>query len=367
MSRNAAGVYTLPPSNPVVPFTTITSSWANTTMTDLGTEITNSLDRGGRGSMTAQLKIVDGTSNTPGIGFSEDTNNGFYRDGNDIWHPSAGGVPLGAFTPTGVKTYLDPGTLIAPSFSFIGDADTGMYSSGLGEMTFISNGAPMAKISPAGVSVANGTLDATSFLAKALTTTTAAEFVASNSGATSTVRLVKYGSTDPTLPNYGMIRNLTGEMVIAQSTAAADMRFWVGATDATAERMRITQAGNILMGAITNPGLARLLVGNSAGFVSEFVIPTTTGAAAINFANGNKQKVTLTGTWEPTFTFPAVGTYQVHIVSGANTITWPAIGASWQWVGSSTTPALNTGTYGGVLTLYNNGSFTMASYASIGA
>jgi hypothetical protein len=48
-SRNSGGTYSLPTGNPVVTGTTITSTWANGTLTDIGTELTNSLDRQGRG------------------------------------------------------------------------------------------------------------------------------------------------------------------------------------------------------------------------------------------------------------------------------------------------------------------------------
>lgn len=57
MPRNASGVYTLPSGNPVVSGTTIESTWANTTMTDVGNEITNSIDKGGRTSPTANLPM----------------------------------------------------------------------------------------------------------------------------------------------------------------------------------------------------------------------------------------------------------------------------------------------------------------------
>lgn len=65
MSRNATGTYTLPVGNPVVTSTLITSSWANTTMTDIETALTDSLSRSGQGGMTAPLKGVVGTKALP--------------------------------------------------------------------------------------------------------------------------------------------------------------------------------------------------------------------------------------------------------------------------------------------------------------
>ena len=57
MARNGSGVYSLPAGNPVVTLTAISSVWANSTMTDLGNEITNSIDKGGRTVATANLPM----------------------------------------------------------------------------------------------------------------------------------------------------------------------------------------------------------------------------------------------------------------------------------------------------------------------
>lgn len=93
--RNSGGTYSLPAGNPVVTGTTITSSWANGTLSDLATEITNSLDRQGRGSMLAPLKLSTGTAPAPAVSFSIEPSTGIYRAalndprfsiaGTDVW------------------------------------------------------------------------------------------------------------------------------------------------------------------------------------------------------------------------------------------------------------------------------------------
>jgi hypothetical protein len=84
-SRNSSGAYSLPTGNPVVSGTTITSTWANNTLSDLGVEVTNSLDRNGRGAMVAPLKLSDGTSSAPALTFANELSAGLYRAGtNDI-------------------------------------------------------------------------------------------------------------------------------------------------------------------------------------------------------------------------------------------------------------------------------------------
>ena len=80
MPRNAAGVYSLP-NPPVVTDTTILSSDENTTRDDLAAEITNSLDRNGRGGMLAPFRIADGTLATPGLAFLNEPSTGLFRSG----------------------------------------------------------------------------------------------------------------------------------------------------------------------------------------------------------------------------------------------------------------------------------------------
>lgn len=100
-ARNSSGVYSLPSGNPVVTGTTITSTWANTTLTDIKTELTNSLDRNGRGAMLAQLQCDPGTVLLPGLTFSSDTDTGLYRIGANNPAISAGGVKAQEWSATG--------------------------------------------------------------------------------------------------------------------------------------------------------------------------------------------------------------------------------------------------------------------------
>jgi hypothetical protein len=65
MSRNGSGLYNLPPSNPVVSGTTITSAWANTTLNDIATALTGSLAADGQTPITGPLS---GTNNTVQFG-----------------------------------------------------------------------------------------------------------------------------------------------------------------------------------------------------------------------------------------------------------------------------------------------------------
>ena len=79
MSRNGSGVYTLPAGNPVVSGTVIATSWANNTMNDLASAMTDSVAADGQTPMTGTLnlnsnKIVNlatGTVNTDAVNYGQ--------------------------------------------------------------------------------------------------------------------------------------------------------------------------------------------------------------------------------------------------------------------------------------------------------
>jgi hypothetical protein len=103
MSRTASGDWI--PLAPVVGGTVITSVWANSMMTAFGADITQSLDRNGRGGMLVPFRIADGTRAEPGYSWTAEPSSGFYRpnpgdmrvgiidqdvmrwrqDGTDVW------------------------------------------------------------------------------------------------------------------------------------------------------------------------------------------------------------------------------------------------------------------------------------------
>lgn len=78
MPRNASGVYSKATAD-VVAGTTITASWANTTLDDIAQGITDSLDRQGRGGMLAPFAFTDGAVSAPGAAWSNEPNTGLFR------------------------------------------------------------------------------------------------------------------------------------------------------------------------------------------------------------------------------------------------------------------------------------------------
>ena len=59
MSRNGSGNYNLPAGNPVISGTTISSTWANTTLSDIASALTGSIASDGQTPMSGTLNMTD--------------------------------------------------------------------------------------------------------------------------------------------------------------------------------------------------------------------------------------------------------------------------------------------------------------------
>jgi len=110
MSRNGSGTYSLPAGNPVVTGTTIASTWANNTLSDIASALTDSVAADGQTAMTGNLnlnsnKIVNlavGTVAGNSIEYTQATSNVAITGG------AINGTPVGASTAsTGRFTTLD--------------------------------------------------------------------------------------------------------------------------------------------------------------------------------------------------------------------------------------------------------------------
>jgi hypothetical protein len=139
VSRNSSGNYSLPSGNPVVGGTTISSTWANSTLGDLESAMTDSLSRSGKGGMQAPLKVSDGTVAAPGVTWDADPDCGLYRVGANSVGMSANSSQIQRWEATG--------TTITGTVAVSGAAT---LSSGATVTTGVSNGAGI-------VSTGNGT------------------------------------------------------------------------------------------------------------------------------------------------------------------------------------------------------------------
>jgi hypothetical protein len=135
MPRNGSGTFTLVSGNPVVTGTTIEASWANTTLSDIATTLSDSLSRSGQGGMTAALRVVDGTSSSPGVAFASETTTGFYRAGtNDVRFVIATNE-LQKWTPSGVTFNVDLSLPLSNNLTW-----GGAYGAGTPAISGTSNG-----------------------------------------------------------------------------------------------------------------------------------------------------------------------------------------------------------------------------------
>ena len=149
MPRNSSGTYTLPAGNPVVTGTTISSAWANSTLSDLGTALTDSLSRSGDGAMLAPLEAFAGTIGAPGLSWGAETTSGFYRAGIGDFRFAIAGVDvwtIGSGGASSTRYLAGDGTALLPAFSFTLDPDTGIYRVGANTLGFATGGVEQLEI-----------------------------------------------------------------------------------------------------------------------------------------------------------------------------------------------------------------------------
>lgn len=104
---------TLPTGNPVVSGTAITPTWANTTLSDIEDELTDSKSRSGKGDFTAPARCANGSVAAPSFAFTNDTGVGMYRKSSGTGSLAAGGSDIATFDSTGL--YIGTGISPVPS------------------------------------------------------------------------------------------------------------------------------------------------------------------------------------------------------------------------------------------------------------
>lgn len=106
MAYNGSGTFNLVAGNPVTSGTTISSSWANNTFTDIATNgLSKCLTRDGQAAMTGILLVTDGTVSAPGVAFNAESATGLYRPTSSTLGITVQGVAVGNFTTTGHSVY----------------------------------------------------------------------------------------------------------------------------------------------------------------------------------------------------------------------------------------------------------------------
>ena len=144
MARNGAGTYSLPAGNPVTTGTTISSSWANNTLSDIATTLTSSLAYDGQTNPVANLPMA-GYIHT-NVGVASNRNNyaqaGQVQDGTYSTLTSVSGTDtITATAAINLTTYAAGQTF---NFVSVGANTTGTVTlniNGIGAKNITKNGA----------------------------------------------------------------------------------------------------------------------------------------------------------------------------------------------------------------------------------
>lgn len=131
MSYNGSGTFNLyTPGNPVVTGTTISSTWANNTLSDIATGLSTAVTKNGQTTATAGIGFYAGTVSLPGIYLGTDTATGFYRIGLNNNGYSVNGTKLldmaaGLLTVVGKVSPSTTGGIVGTTTN--NNADAGSY------------------------------------------------------------------------------------------------------------------------------------------------------------------------------------------------------------------------------------------------
>ena len=145
MPRDASGIYTLPPTNPVVDGTIIETLWANPTLSDIAAQLNNVLTRDGLLGPTQPMRFPDGSVTVPSIAWQTQPNTGFYKSAISQIGVTINGAQVGAFGDfgyAGTAGYIrfQNGSVTAPAISWAEDTDTGFFHAANGKINVAIDG-----------------------------------------------------------------------------------------------------------------------------------------------------------------------------------------------------------------------------------
>ena len=143
MPRDITGQYTLPPGNPVVDGTVIESTWANSTLADIATQLNNVITRDGLLGPNAPMLFADGTGAQPGIAFAAQPGLGIRRSASNTIVIGAGATnPYMTLSPTDIQVHKP---LKGVTLKEIGGIDGPIYVDSAGSLTGVDFGWSAAK------------------------------------------------------------------------------------------------------------------------------------------------------------------------------------------------------------------------------
>jgi hypothetical protein len=368
MPRNSSGTYSLPSGNPVSSGALIEASWANTTLSDLGSAMTDSLSRNGEGGMTAAFRAFSGTISAPGISFTAETASGWYRAGSGDIRFSLGGVDLLKATST---NFAVTGAMSASS-GFTGNLTGDVTGNVSGTASGLSATLAVNKGGTGQTSYTDGQLligNSTGNTLTKSTLTAGTGVTITNGNGSITIAATGSGGTVTSVGLSMPSGFSVGSSPVTSSGTIAVTTTLSGVLKGTGSGFSAATAGTDYL---APPSGTALLKANSGGALAnavagtDYVTPTGTETLTnktltnptvtnytetavtantgttytIDITNGTVQILTLTGNC--TFTFPTATAGKSFTLllkqdaTGSRTVTWPAA-VKWP---SSTAPTI---------------------------
>lgn len=235
----SSGTYTLPAGNPVVTGTTITSTWANTTLSDIATALTNSVPTDGSAPMVGALQM----GNNKITGVTDGTASSDVATVNQISNPTItggtiDGAPIGAANPkNGAFLALSAtsasltGTCTAPTVTPSTDSSTKIATTAFVQsaITAVSSGVTSFNTRSGAVTLSSGDV------------TTALGYTPYNASGTTVVTTSNISSYAPTVSGSGAY----GTWGISISGNAATATTATNLSGGTVSASSISSSGNI--------------------------------------------------------------------------------------------------------------------------
>lgn len=351
----AGGVYTLPAGNPVVTLTVISSSWANTTMSDIATALTGSLPTDGSAPLTGPLRLVDGIGGAPGLTWGSETTSGWYRIGlNQFGFSVAANLALSVNANRGWTIPTPVAATVGLTINSVANTAGLSIIGAAGSNAILALRDGQAGTTLWSISVGVGAVGELDIINNTAGTTPLKISAAGNvtvAAPTAGVALAVAGFAGANLAVLGgLVVATAGNVTVAAPTAgvALTVSGFAGANLAVLGGLVVTTAGNVTVAAPSS-GASLIVTGvGIAGFVAalQIIVPATAGQS-----NGLLVKAGTNGGDACCQFNNAAGTATLLTITGDGSLL--VGGASGGTQGAGTLNAIGLYAQGGVVSLFS--------------